>query len=391
MAVTTAQSTLSVRESTGNIPSARRVRDVSSSIHYLDPSENPFVLLSKAANTRTVSNSKFEWMEKDLPTKTSLATDTSSTAPVGVTAGTGVRFKANDLVLNTTSGEIYLVTSISTDTLTTVRAAGSVTATANVIGDSLVIIGTAYVEGGSLGTPRSITEGFLYNYTQIFRQPFGTTGTEEVSENYGGRDRPRLAKENAIYHMMDIERAFIFGNATSNTSTVPSGNTTATPFRTTGGFLEFVTTNSQAAGGTLTEPEMETFCQTVFASTGSGMSRTLFAAPTVVSVLDQLAAGRLETVPATETYGIAVKQWLTSHGTLNIVKHRLLTPTPYTGYALAVDTGKIAYAKLRERDTKLREDVGTPGDDGWTSEYLTECGFEIDNQTAHGVLTGVSA
>jgi len=135
---------------------------------------------------------------------------------------------------------------------------------------------------------------------------------------------------------------------------------------------------------------METFTQTVFTSTGSGNSRTLFAAPLVVSVLDQLAAGRLRTIPSDQTYGIAVNQWLTSHGTLNIVKHRLLSVAPYTGYALAVDTQKIAYCKLRERDTMLREDVGTPGDDGWTDEYLTECGFEINNQTAHGVLTGVT-
>ena len=38
------------------------------------------------------------------------------------------------------------------------------------------------------------------------------------------------------------------------------------------------------------------------------------------------------------------------------------------------------------------------GDDVWfvvydadTDEYLTECGLEVDNQTAHGILTGVTA
>ena len=392
MAVTSAQGRIAVRESTENIPSGRRVRDVSNTIHYLDPNENPFVLLAKAARSRTVFNSKFEWMEKDLPTRTTLATDTSSTANQGVTTGTASRFNANDLILNTTSGEISLVSSLSdANTLVTVRSAGSVAATANVVGDTLVHIGTAYPEGGTLGTPRSVSEGFLYNYTQIFRQPFGTTGTEEVSENYGGRDKARLRKEHGVYHMIDIERAFIFGNAILDTSTSGLGGTTATPWRSTGGFIEFVTTNTQAAGSALTEPEMETFCQTVFTATGSGNSRTLFAAPGVVSVIDQLAAGRLQTVPSTKTYGIAVNQWLTSHGTLNIVKHRLLNATPYTGYALAVDTTKVAYAKMRERDTKLREDVGTPGDDGWTDEYLTECGFEVNNQTAHGILTGVIA
>jgi hypothetical protein len=147
MAVTTAQSALRVRESTSNIPAARRVRDVSKTIHYLDPSEAPFTLLAKEANSRSVFNTKYEWIEKDLPTKSSLATDTSVTTAVPVTAGTGIRFHPNDLVLNTTSGEIMLVESVSTDTLTVVRTVGTVATTANVVGDTLLVIGTAYPEG----------------------------------------------------------------------------------------------------------------------------------------------------------------------------------------------------------------------------------------------------
>lgn len=395
MPVTNAQGVLQARESTENIPAARRVRDVSDTIHYLDPNENPFMLLAKAANSRSVYNSKYEWMEKDLPTRSTLATDTSAVQAVGVTTGTGVNFNVNDLLLNTRTGELELVSATSANTLTMIRSMASIgtdfdTGVAHVVGDTLVHVGTAYAEGAALGTVRSITEAFLYNYTQIFRQPFGSTGTEMVSENYGGRDKPRLRKEHGVYHAIDIERAFLYGQASLTTTGASEAGTTNQPFRTTGGFLEFVTTNVQAAGGVLTEPEVETFAQTVFTATGAGNSRTLFAAPLVVSVIDQLAAGRLRMIPSDETYGIAVNQWITSHGSFNIVKHRLLNVTPYTGYALAVDTQKIAYAKMRERDTMLREDVGTPGDDGWTDEYLTECGFEVHNQTAHGVLTGVT-
>jgi hypothetical protein len=103
----------------------------------------------------------------------------------------------------------------------------------------------------------------------------------------------------------------------------------------------------------------------------------------------------LQMTPRDKTYGIDVQQWITSHGTLNIVKHRLLVNGPggtgYAGYAIAVDPGKLKYCPLRERDTKLRMDVGTPGDDGWTDEYLTEAGFEFENESAMGVLKSVTS
>jgi hypothetical protein len=377
-----------VRESTENIPSGRRVRDVSNEIHYLDPNENPFTLLMKRAGKRTVVNSKFEWLEKSLPDKVDQIDTTTGTGAT-LQVDNANRWFINDLGLVVRTGELFRVTAVSSPNLSVVRGVGSVSAVAVADNDDLIIVANANPEGGTLGTERSIQETIPYNYTQIFRQPFGTTGTEEVSENYGGKDKTRLRKENAVYHMIDLERNFIYGQRNINTSS------TAQPIRFTGGALYWITTNVQDAGGTLTEPEFETFMQTVFTATGSSSTRVLLAAPGVLSVIDQLAAGRLQMTPRDKTYGIDVQQWITSHGTLNIVKHRLLVNGPggtgYAGYAIAVDPGKLKYCPLRERDTKLRMDVGTPGDDGWTDEYLTEAGFEFENESAMGVLKSVTS
>lgn len=379
-----------VRESTENIPAGRRIRDVSDTIQYLDPNENPFVLLSKAASKRTATNSKFEWLEKELPDKigTINGAQTNVDTAIEVTAGQGARAFVGDLVQNLRTFEVFRVTAIATDTWTVVRGVGTVVGTAMNNLDDWLIIGNANAEGGTLGTERSVQETIPFNYTQIFRQPFGTTGTEAASNNYGGKDKPRLMKENGVYHMMDLERAFLFGQRNIDTGS------TANPIRYTGGAFYWVTTNVQDAGGVLSEPELETFCQTVFNATGSGMTRTLFAAGTVVSVIDQLAAGRLNMVPSDQTFGIAVKQFQTAHGVLNIIKHRLLVSgtsgSGYAGYALAVDPKKLRYVPLQTRDTTHREDVGTPGDDGWTDEYLTEAGFEWDNEKAHGYLKNVT-
>ncbi len=376
-----------VRESTENIPSSRRVRDVADTIQYLDPNENPFVLLSKASGSRTAVNSKFEWIVKDLPTKSSQVDTTTGTGTTLQVDDASIFF-VNDVVQVVRTGELVRVTAVSSPNLTVERGVGSTSTTAVADNDDLLIIGTSNAEGGSLGVPRSVQETYPYNYTQIFKLPIGTTGTESVSENYGGRDQARLRKEAGIYHMMEIERSFLYGQRNIDTTS------TANPVRYSGGFLYWVTTNLQTAGGVLTEPEMETFTQTVFSHTGAGNTRVLFASPLVVSVLDQLAAGRLETVPSDKTFGIEVLTWLTSHGRLNIIKHRLLEDGPggtgYSGYALAVDPKKVQFVPLRDRNTKLRMDVGTPGDDSWTDEYLTEAGFQMSNQKVHGVLYGVT-
>ncbi len=379
---------IKARESTENIPASRRVRDVSNTIHYLDPNENPFTLLMKRSQRRTVVNSKFEWIEKELPTKVDQVNGAQTSGETAIEVDNGNLYFPHDLVLNVRTNEIFRVVSVAANVLTVVRGVGSVAGAAMNDNDDVMIVGSANEEGGALGTERSVQEAYPFNYTEIYRHPFGTTGTEAASENYGGTDRPRLRKEAGVYHMIDLEYSNIYGQRNIDTTD------TNKPRRYSGGFLYWVTTNVQDALGTLTEPEMETFCQTAFASTGGSNTRVFLASPLVVSVLDQIAAGRLQTVPKAQTYGVDVQQWVTVHGTLLVVKHRLLKHGPggtgFGGHALAIDPKKLAYASLRTRDTKLLVDRQSPGDDAWTDEYLTECGFEVRNQQVHAVLKGVT-
>jgi hypothetical protein len=257
--------------------------------------------------------------------------------------------------------------------------------------DDLQIIGQAYAEGATAGTEKQHMETYVYNYTQIFRLPFGVTGSQDASENYTGKDRPRLRSEFAVMHKIDIERQGLFGERNLFTTGVASTNA---PLRLAGGFLYFATTNLQDASGTLTESELETFAQTTFAHTASGNTRVLFASPLLVSVIDQLAAGRLQIVPREKTFGVAIKEWVTAHGTFLIAKHRLLengaNGSGYAGYGLAVDPKKIGYVYLRGRDTKLKMDIQANDADKWTDEYFTECSWEIKNPGVHAVLYGVT-
>ncbi len=393
------QTAVNTPVSTGNVlgintTTSLLVREVGSKVFYVDPSASPFTLLSSRTGGTPVSQPRFEWYEKTLRPKYG-----QINAGAGYTAGDvsfvvddSTIFQTNDLVKVTRTAEVMLVTGKSDAThIQVTRAFGETSAAALVDNDDLFVIGSAWSEGADAGVPDEWQESQVWNLTQIFRRPFGATRTREASQTYVGQTRPKLRAEKAIEHAIDIERAFLFGERKEQLT----GGTNLV-IRGTRGFLAFATSNIKDAGGTLTENELEDWLADVFAKTASGDTRTLFASAKVVSVIDQLAAARLQMVPSDKTYGIAVGQYMTSHGTLNIVKHRLLENglsggNGYAGYALAVDPKMLAMRDLNGGGTKLRPDVAVPGVDGWVDEYLTETGFQLMVPQVHGVLKNVTA
>lgn len=388
-----AQTLIRAAESTENIPASRRVRDVARKIQYLDPSAAPLTVLSKKAAQKSCYNPKFEWIEKDLPARWDAINFGAgyNAAAVTFVVDHASYFSVGDIINVPRTGEKMRVTvvTVGSNEITVVRSVGPTAAAALVDNDDLQIIGNAYAEGALSGSEKSHQETYPYNYTQIVRTPFGVTGTENEAENYTGPDKPRLRAEKAIEHMIDIERTILFGERDIDTTS------TDNPRRYTGGFLFYATSNGKAFGGVMTEAELEDWCEDVFHYTGGSDTRFLACAPTPISVIDQLGVARLQLMPRDQTLGLSVKQFVTSHGTLMISKHRLLeagytTGDGYGGHMLAVDANKIKYRFMRNRNTKLRMDIQAPDLDGWKDEYMTEVGWEVDNPQVHAVGTGVT-
>jgi hypothetical protein len=374
------------------------VRDVGSKIYYLDPSAAPFTLLADRAGSKSASNPRFEWYEKQLrPKVTTLKTGAgiiASAASTDLQTDDLDVVKVGDLVSNPSRGEIYRVTGRTSSSVFVVTrgAAGTTATNTGAAADDLFVVGSAWAEGVDVGVPDEWAETQKFNFTQISRTAFGSSRTREQSENFFGQTRPRLRAEIAITHAMDLEKCFLFGGRSESTGTVNA------PLRTTGGFTFWATSNvTDLAGASLSEPDLETWLESVFQHTASGDSRVLFCAPAVITALDQLAVGKMRTVnDPSMTYGISVKQWLTSHGTLNIVKHRLLAKpltqdmtAGYTSVAYAVDPKMLTNRPMQS--TQLKMDRQVPGVDGWVDEYLTEQGLQITNPEVHGILKNIGA
>jgi hypothetical protein len=381
-------------------------REVGSEIFYLDPNIAPFTLLSDANGNETTDAPRFEWYEKALRQKNT--TVTTGAGIIGSAGSTDLDvlpadahvIQIGDLVYVNTTGEILLVTVVPTDgatSITVVRgAAGTTATTATAAGDGLTVIGSAFAEGVDVPATDEWQEVQKFNFPQIFRRSFGGSASREATQTYFGRGfRDKLAREKAKEFAMDVERAFLFGGRSEVQASGAATPTLGTGvLRTTGGFTFWATSNVlDLAGGALSEPTLEAALEPVFEHTVSGDTRTLFASAPLVTVLDMLAVDKIRTVSDPDlTYGIAVKEYQTSHGKLLIVKHRLLGAV---GVALGrggilVDTKKLQQRTLAGRATKLMKNRQGPGVDGWVDEYIAEIGLQFENAEVHGQIKNVA-
>jgi hypothetical protein len=367
---------------TSNINSSRLVIDMSNEIAQLQPNATPFtVLLKKLAKKKTIA-AKFEWLEDELLPRWDLSTTGCAASEVHVPVDNHAYFTIGDIVKVPSTGECMLVSAIEdeADTITVTRGFGETATAIIAAGSDLVILGNANEEGATAPTAKTTKEEAKYNYTQIFRTPFGATETEKNSELYGGNDIAYQRKKKGIEHMLDIERALLFGELKQLT-------TGTHPRRTTRGLLKFISTNATTGVGALTLADFEDWLKTGFAY-GSD-TKVLFASGTLLSAISQLAGLRLQTVPSDTTYGISVKEYISPFGKVNIVFHRLLEEY-YDGTGVLVDLANVKYRFLEGRDTKLKTNIQANDEDSEKDEYLTECGLEVGLEKTHALISGVT-
>ncbi len=367
---------------TMNINQSRRVVEMSDTIYLLEPNAAPLYVLVSKLKKKSVTNPKYEWMEDDLNPKYTTFQNAGTSAITTIKAAASY-INEYDVIKNTDTGELMLVT-VSGVSATVVRGWGTSTAAAITAGDTLHIIGSAFKEGALLSDVNVLSTQVsnLYNNTQIFRKRVEITGTLEASDLYGGNDRQYQRKKKGIELMRDFETNFWWG---VRAETLLSGATHYT--RTMAGVDYFVTTNSTTSIGTLTETEFETALRGPFRYGNN--QKYMFASPLIISVISQWAQGKLEMVPKDKTYGIAITQYTSPHGTLNLVKENLFE-TDTAGTAFIVELGELQYVYLNGRDVKLETNLGTDGDDISIDQYICEIGMEIHSEKKHGKLAGVT-
>lgn len=350
--------------------------------------KDPVSKKGKSMKKKETTDPEFKWYEdtygiRKVTGEGTVDPDATGEALTLATPG-GDAIQIGDILLVGLRKWVFEVTAWVSSTEVTVGAelGGATGGAQSVVGD-IWIIGNANEEGVGLRTIKGTTPSAKAGYCQIFRTPFGVTETAKntktlIKEN----DFDYQRRKKLVEHMVDIERAFFFGVASSDT-----GRGSAHPVRLTAGIFSIIT--SYATASVDTEAEFETWLESAFAH--GNTEKYLFASAAVVSMINGWAMGKLQLMSKEKTYGLTIWRYESPHGTVNIIKHALLTGTVYGNYAVMIDMECLTYRYLSNRDTKLLTNRQNNGDDERVDEYLSEVGLMMESESRHAEMTKAAA
>jgi len=357
-----------------------------------------FMTILNKLPSRSANQVKCNWLEDEyMPIQSTLASGSITAAGqvnISVAAGEGAYFRVNDVLYLEASGEKVLITAISTDAMTITRSIGGVAAATAASGTGVLLVGNASPQGADTGTLKATKRVLGYNYSEIFRNPAGFTGTEAEAELYGANDPAREIAKKAVEHRRLIEGALWVGGRDFVSSPAPAA-TASQGFM--GGVSEFLTSNVFSTFGALSLSGFDVKIQQIMQQ--GSLEKVIFAAPTPAGALSRLAANNWVMADENvDVYGAKVNFFVSgAYGTrLPVIVKREWGAYGSSLFGLGgaifvLDLQRLSRRPFRNRDTRLLPNRQGNGEDKVVFDYLTETSFELKNESAHGVFWGVTA
>jgi hypothetical protein len=309
-----------------------------------------------------------------------------------------------------TKENVIINSVVSATQITVSRAIGTVAAAAIDIpaaSAEAYQVGNAFEEGSIRPQALSINPVSVTNYTQIFRNTWGITGTVDATQVIAGDTTASENKQDcAALHASDIEKALFFGQKSI-------GQRNGQPFRTMDGLISTVSNiayypptysvpNVFPAGSTTTNDQLEAFIDPVWdQSTDPKVAnqRVMFVGGKTRVVLNNIGkkSGVYQLMDGQTAWGLQFSTIKLARGTVQIIEHPLFNSNPnWARMGVVVDLSTFALAYLRGRETLNKEfNIGGAttdnGVDAVGGSLLTECTTEIRNPPANSVITGFTA
>ena len=306
------------------------------------------------------------------------------------------------VMMNTRTRENYRVISVPDAThITVTRAFGRVVAAANIIGDNIIQIGTAFMEGSSRPTARQLNTVYIANYTQIFRNAWGLTDTARASlAEQGYSNIAESRKDCSMFHSIDAESAILFGQPKMDTSG-------SAPLHSTQGIIDaiyqYAPNNINAAGPTTNYDQLVALVEeawTYSTDVSNPKMRAGFCDSTAMKVMHQIArlSGQVELMQSETSFGMQFTKFKFFKGEINLIEHPLMNglQTAATGTMLVMDLPALKLAYMDGRDT-MAEEYNAQGKqveggvDGAGGSLTSEFAVELVNPYSCVYVTGLTA
>ena len=362
----------------------------------------PLFALSSQAGKSKAKASTHGYFSKTLTfTKTTASVaDAAGVTNLSVVSSAGIT--PFMVMMNTRTRENYRVTAVPDAThITVTRAFGRVSAAANIIGDNIIQIGTAFMEGSSRPTARQLNTVYIANYTQIFRNAWGLTDTARASlAEMGYSNIAESRKDCSMFHSIDAESAILFGQPKMDTSG-------SQPLHATQGIIDaiyqYAPNNVNAAGPTTNYDQLVALVEeawTYSTDASNPKMRAGFCDSTGMKVMHQIArlSGEVEIMQSETSFGMQFTKFKFYKGEINLIEHPLMNAlqTAATGTLLVMDLPALKLAYMDGRDTIAEEyningKVIPNGTDGVGGSLTSEFAVELTNPYSCVYVTGLTA
>lgn len=364
----------------------RRPFNWRNTLEMLDPDLAPFThLLMKLERQRTDSVKFYLFEDDDVPIWSRVNNGAGySAVATSIVVDDGTLFYTDARVINTRTGEIMLVASVSTNTLDVTGGRGYDGTSAATINDNdwLLVLGEVVYEGDDIGTIRTSVPTTVYNYVEIFRKAYGYTKTNEWERKRGPND-PERDRTIALRELKkQIEYSMRFGRRLE-TGTHPNIR------RRTGG-LEYFATQVCNANGALSEPFLLSVCEKAFRY-GDRQNKLCFVGRDARLQLDALGLAAQSVIEASDSrnwLGMEIRMFRSSFGTLRMVTDHSLS----NGYAGRMHIVDASHVNMKiGRDLQHLTNRQGNGEDQVKNEFLMEAGLQLDTPNAHTIVKGATA
>jgi hypothetical protein len=365
-------------------------------------SPTPFTYMTSKLPSRTTDDPEYKIFEWRLPVMTWTVGSVSTSSTVheitldatGIAAGDAYGVKVGDILEVEGTTQQYIVTTASADATTPgedFKITEWNTTTDPAAADVLRWVGSAYEEGSLSPEPISRLHSVVYNFTQIFKDSAGVTGTTEATRFRPNKPWPQQKAECLERYLMKHETALLRGQRKEDL-------TGTHPKRTMGGLEYFISaTYAKDWGGSMSLEDLEDQLQTLF-QYGS-KDKLFLCGNTAIKILNRVARNHAalnfdltNNMNKDESFGLVVKEWVTPFGILRLVPHDLMSESSvYTKDGYCLDMKYVQRVKLRGRDTKWFPKAEENDRDGKKGYYMGELGFSLALPEVHQKWTDIAA
>lgn len=346
-----------------------------------------FAVSSGSAQFQLTSKIHYWFMKQPYSSKL-IATADASDLETSITVDKGAVVEPSSVIMNTETNEYMFVSAVSGNTLTVVRGfAESKAAAVKAQKDELLYLGTAKKEGSLAPNPKYRRGVPRMNYSQIFRNGWGTTRTAEYIKFITGNKATENKEDAVSMHAQDIEMALLLGRKSLN-------QVDGSEVLSTMDGLMSIVKNNTVLNTAATLDTIQEWMYSNFETCPEGVpnERVVMTSLNVLYILNKLireaGSSYYPIGTATKVYGLDVYALqLPGMQEVKILAHPLFSQTESLSKSMLIyHPGLIKIGYMTDAEIKDATPVGM---DGQANVITSELTLEYADENTGGVLSNI--